>query len=175
MCRDGRILCRKKGAFSTKDLVENAHHQIPKPSRDGVPQITRDDFDQAGKCLAFDVYTAAAFHLLRGTEAVLREYYSLVVPGPKQADPKMRNWGTYIRLLKQHGGSPTIIAVVDHLRDAYRNPVLHPEETFNEERLLALFGLCVSAIILIQTEISRLNNTSGTLQFPQATLAGATP
>jgi hypothetical protein len=93
----------KKGAFSTKDLVESAHFQIPMPSRSLIPQITRDDFDQAGKCLAFDVYTAAAFHLLRRTEAVVREYYELVVPGTKKAAPKMRNWGTYIRLLRNNG------------------------------------------------------------------------
>jgi hypothetical protein len=158
----------KKGAFSTKDLVENAHFQIPMPSRSLVPQITRDDFDQAGKCLAFDVYTAAAFHLLRGTEAVVREYYELVVPGPKKAPPKMRNWGTYVRLLRNHGGKPTIISIIDHLRDAYRNPVLHPTDFYDEERVLALFGLCVSAVILLQSEISQLKNQSGALQFPSA-------
>ena len=80
----------KKGLFSTKDLVENAHFQIPLPSRNLIPQITRDDFDQAGKCLAFAVHTASAFHLLRGTEAVVREYYEMVVPGDKKAKPKMR-------------------------------------------------------------------------------------
>lgn len=146
----------KKGAFSTKDLVENAHYQLPLPSRMLAPQITRDDFDQAGKCIAFDVYTAAAFHLLRGTEAVVREYYELAVPGPKKAAPKMRNWGTYIRLLKTHGGKPSIVSILDHLREEYRNPVLHPEDFYTEERALALFGICVSSIVLLYSEINKL-------------------
>jgi hypothetical protein len=161
----------KKGAFSTKDLVENAHCHIPLPSRNSIPRVTKDDFDQAGKCLAFDVYTAAAFHLLRGTEAVLREYYQLVVPGPKRAGTKMRNWGVYIKLLRDYGGAPKIIQVVDHLRDAYRNPVTHPEEQFTEESVLILFGLCVSAVALLQSEINNLNNQSATLQFPAPAIA----
>ena len=75
----------KKGTYSTKDLVENAHHQIPEPSRSALSDQSKFDFDQAGRCIAFDVHTAAAFHLLRGTETVIREYYELIVPGPKKA------------------------------------------------------------------------------------------
>src|SRR5260370_33907827 len=87
----------KKGAYSTIDLIERAHFQIPESIRNKVPDLTRKDFDQAGKCIAFDVPTGAAFHLLRGTEAIIREYYDLKVPGTRKAAPKMRNWGTYIR------------------------------------------------------------------------------
>ena len=61
----------KKGTHSTKDLVENAHYHVPEPSRSSLPEQTKRDFDYAGKCIAFDVPTAAAFHLLRGTEAVI--------------------------------------------------------------------------------------------------------
>jgi hypothetical protein len=93
----------QKGTYSTVDLVEHAHFQVPEPTRSKLPDLTKQDFDQGGKCIAFDVPTAAAFHLLRGTETVIREYYEVVVPGPKKATPKMRNWGTYIRLLKSHG------------------------------------------------------------------------
>lgn len=98
----------KKGTHSTKDLVENAHHQIPEPTRSLVPESTRNDFDQAGKCIAFDVPTAAAFHLLRGTEAIVREYYHLQLPASKAANPKMRNWGAYISTLKKYGADEKV-------------------------------------------------------------------
>jgi hypothetical protein len=146
----------KKGAFSTADLVERAHHHLPLGIRTNLPQLTRDDFDQAGKCIAFDLPTAAAFHLLRGTEAVLRKYYERLVPGTKQGAPKMRNWGVYIKLLSDHGAAPNAISLLTHLKDAYRNPVLHPEETYSEEQALVLFGVCVSAIILMMEEVRKL-------------------
>lgn len=156
----------KKGTHSTKDLVENAHHAVPEPARSHLPDITKLDFDQAGRCLAFDVPTAAAFHLLRGTEGAIREYYQLVVPGPKQANPKMRNWGTYIRLLNAHGANPSITALLALLKDVYRNPVFHPEEVYTDERAQVLFGYCVSAVAQIESEILALKAKGGALQFP---------
>lgn len=163
----------KKGVYSTLDLIEHAHYQIPEPTRSRLPNVTKLDFDQAGKCIALDVPTAAAFHLLRGTEAVVREYYLRIVPGPKQASPKMRNWGTYIRLLKNHNGKETITSLLMHMKDVYRNPVFHPEETYTDERVLVLFGVCISAVVLIESELSTLD-TTGLLAFPSSLAAGAT-
>lgn len=147
----------KKGTFSTADLIEHAHFHFPPKFRPLLPDLTKGDIDQAGKCIAFDLPTAAAFHLLRGTEAVLREYYDRVVPGKKRASAKMRNWGAYIRLMNEHGADPKIISLVDHLRDSYRNPVLHPEENYTEERAQVLFGVCVSAIVMMLEEIEQLD------------------
>jgi hypothetical protein len=40
-----------------------------------LPKLAQLDFAEAGKCLAFERPTAAAFHMLRGTESALRNYY----------------------------------------------------------------------------------------------------
>ncbi len=167
----------KKGTYSTIDLVQNAHFQVPEPSRSKLPDVTKADFDQAGKCIAFDVPTAAAFHLLRGTEAVIREYYDLVVPGNKKAAPHMRSWGVYIRLMKKHKAEPTIMGLLTMMKDVYRNPVIHPEEMYTDERIQVLFGLCVSAVVMLECEIQTLLAKGGTLQFPSigAVAVGGTP
>lgn len=159
----------KKGAYSTKDLVENAHHQIPEPSRSSLSKQAKADFDQAGKCIAFDVPTAAAFHLLRGTECAIREYYEMIVPGPKRASGKMRNWGVYIRLMKDHGGDTKVLSLLDHMRDVYRNPVTHPEENYTDESVQVLFGLCISAVVLLVQAISVEVAKTFSLQFPPTT------
>jgi len=44
-----------------------------------LPEIARYDFSEAGKCIAFERPTAAAFHILRGTEAVLRHFYLTMI------------------------------------------------------------------------------------------------
>lgn len=147
----------KKGTYSTADLIEHAHFHFPPKYRSLLPTLTRSDVDQAGKCLAFDLPTAAAFHLLRGTEAVLREYYECVVPGAKRPAPKMRNWGAYIKLLREHNGDSKITSILDHLRESYRNPVLHPEENYTDESAQVLFGVCVSAIVMMIDAIVDLN------------------
>jgi hypothetical protein len=168
----------KKGAYSTKDLVENAHHQIPEPSRNSLSKQAKADFDQAGKCVAFDVPTAAAFHLLRATECVIKEYYELIVPGPKRASGKMRNWGVYIRLMRDHGGDSKVLSLLDHMRDVYRNPVTHPEENYSDENVQVLFGLCISAVVLLVQAISIEVSKSFSLKFqssaPQISLPSST-
>ena len=156
----------KKGTYSTKDLVENAHFQVPEPSRSSLPVQAVLDFDQAGKCIAFDVPTAAAFHLLRGTEALIRDYYEIIVPGPKRAGNRMRNWGAYIRLMKAHDGDSAALSLLDHMRSVYRNPVTHPEENYTDERVQVLFGLCVSAVVLLVQAIQTTKAKGGVLNFP---------
>ncbi|MHB1957594.1 MAG: hypothetical protein ACYCO5_01015 [Acidobacteriaceae bacterium] len=156
----------KKGVYSTKDLVENAHHQVPEPSRSSLPDQTKADFDQAGRCLAFDVPTAAAFHLLRGTESVIREYYELVVPGPKRASTRMRSWGVYINLMEKYKADANILSLLNHMKDVYRNPVLHPEENYSDERAQVLFGLCISAVVLLLQAIQTATAKGGNLNFP---------
>jgi hypothetical protein len=40
-----------------------------------LPTVAQYDIREAGKCIAYERSTAAAFHLMRATESVLREYY----------------------------------------------------------------------------------------------------
>ena len=42
---------------------------------DKLSELSKTDFTEAGKCIAFERYTAAAFHVLRGTEQALTEFY----------------------------------------------------------------------------------------------------
>jgi hypothetical protein len=157
----------KKGVYSTADLVEHAHHHFSDAIRNELPEQTKADFDQAGKCIAFDLPTAAAFHLLRGTESVLRKYYDRVVPGEKRAAPKMRNWGAYIKLLEQHGAESQVTSLLIHLKDAYRNPVLHPEENYTDERIQVLFGVCISAIAIMIGDLKKFAPKTPNLPFPE--------
>jgi hypothetical protein len=156
----------KKGTYSTADLVDHAHFQIPESVRDKLTDQTKLDFDQAGKCIAFDVPTAAAFHLLRGTEAVIRQYYEQLVPGPKKAPARARNWGVYIKLLRDHSAEEKVTSLLTHIKDAYRNPVLHPEENYTDEMVQVLFGVCVSAIVMIVDALNKLASKPAVLPFP---------
>lgn len=60
-------------------------------------EVAQYDFAQAGKCIAFDLPTSAAFHLMRGTEMVLRQFYFAITG--KHADEK--NWGLSSKIFAQ--------------------------------------------------------------------------
>jgi hypothetical protein len=155
----------KKGAYSTADLVERAHISFPPAILKQLPEQARNDFDQAGKCIALDVPTAAAFHLMRGTETVIRIYYKQITG--KEPKKKMRNWHAYIKWLEEAKAKPEITSFLDHLRVSYRNPVLHPEDNVTEDQAIVLFGACVSVVMLMIEEVIRLSAKSATpLAFP---------
>src|SRR5258708_11784859 len=117
------FVSRKLG-YETPLLIEEAENLLPESIREAIPEAI-PDLQQAGKCIAFDIPTAAGFHIIRATEGVIRLYYRHVVGTlPK---PKMRNWGAYNKVLEQRGADKRITGFLDHIREYHRNPVLHPE------------------------------------------------
>jgi hypothetical protein len=92
-----------------------------------LPEIARTDLQEAGMCIAFTRPTAAAFHLLRATEAVLRQYYCGVVRQGRIARPWM--WGPMMDDMRgrRHAPDATLTHNLDGLRQHFRNPTQHPE------------------------------------------------
>jgi hypothetical protein len=152
-----------KGTHKTSMLLQYAHQQIPGAALAEIPEV-KADFDEAGRCLLFDISTATGFHLLRATEAVIRKYYSTITG--TMPPVKFRNWGAYIRVLKTKPQvNQKIITMLDHIRDHYRNPILHPDESLTPDEALVLFGLCASAITLMGNEMKALVQQTKPLPF----------
>jgi hypothetical protein len=155
-----------KGTHKTSMLLQNAHLELPASVIRDMPEVIAD-FDQAGKCLLFDNNTAVGFHLLRATESVIRRYYKTLTGIEPKA--KFRNWGSYIKKLNDHGASKKITQNLEHIRENYRNPILHPEENLSADEAQVLFGVCVSAIFLMANEISSLTvKSAAPLAFPSS-------
>jgi len=65
--------------FSNEILLNNINKLFSPKTFLLLSTIAQYDFEESGKCLAFDRYTACAFHALRGTEAVLKIYYEKIL------------------------------------------------------------------------------------------------
>lgn len=155
-----------KGTHKTSMLMKSAHSVLPDAVTARFPLVA-SDFDEAGRCWIFDNYTAAGFHLMRATEAAIREYYKVLTQ--KEPKKKFRNWGIYLKeLSKCTNANPKIIHFLDHIRDNYRNPISHPEQNLNSEEAQVLFGVCVSAISMIGSEIETLTKTGELLPLQGA-------
>ena len=139
-----------KGTHKTSVLLQSAHLELPGSVLRDAPEAVKD-FDEAGRCLLFDNSTAVGFHLIRATETVIRKYYEVVVGRPPAK--KFRNWGAYIKRLDQCGADPKVTEYLDHIRKHYRNPVLHPEVDLTPEDAQVLFGVCVSAIVMMVSAV----------------------
>ena len=113
---------------------------------DLLPDIAKTDFSEAGYCIAFERPTAAAFHILRGTEDVLRNYYKKFIRGKKG----VKTWGqmTFDLKNKNKGKMPNSV-IVNHLiniKDSFRNPTQHPDKIYDIHEVQDLLSLCIDVI-----------------------------
>lgn len=109
-----------------------------------LPPIAQHDFAEAGKCVAFERATAAAFHALRGVEAVLRALHARVVPASRAC-----LWKPMVDELRAALPGPAHRPLLDHLdnlRASFRNPTQHPEKVYGIEEAQDLLALCADAV-----------------------------
>jgi hypothetical protein len=134
-----------KRAYDTDKLVSEGEAVFSPIVRDNLTSQEKYDVQQAGRCLAFEVPTAAAFHIFRAAESVLRRYYGEITGSTPK--PKMRNWGAYIKILqKSDKADPKILFALGEVKDMCRNPIMHPETNMDIEEALSLLGLADTLI-----------------------------
>lgn len=140
------FLVTKKPGYDTTDLIERGHVLFPKELATKVPEAVKDA-DSAGRCIAFDLPTAAGFHLHRVNETVLRKYYNVATGG--KTPPKIRTIGAYLQFFAKHkAGDAKVLAALDSLRELHRNPLMHPEQALeNVDEALSLHGAIQSVIV----------------------------
>src|SRR5262249_45791089 len=123
----------------------------------------KGEIRQAGKCIAFDLPTAAGFHLLRALENVIQSYYDSVTKG--RARPATGTMGTYIAEIEKNGGEPKLAAILTQKKDHHRNPLMHPQDVLEMNEAIILFGIVQSAMMSIGMEILKAS--------PATALAGS--
>lgn len=118
-----------KGGFDTYNLSDNGAIIFPPDLEAKVPAAI-PDVKAACRCIAFELPTAAAFHLHRANESVLRIYWDSVTSG--KAHPEQRNMGVYLNELnKLDCGKKEVREHLKSIKDLHRNPLMHPEQSID--------------------------------------------
>jgi hypothetical protein len=114
------------------------------------------DFKYAGRCIGFVIPTAAAFHLLRATEDVLRDYYQFIY---KRNRIKNLLWGPMINHLEKRKTQPippdVMLKNLDNIRVSFRNPTQHPDKIYDIEEVQDLFSLCIDVVNRMIADINK--------------------
>ncbi len=130
--------------LDSKKLLNNVAALFASGVFESLHEVAQYDFMEAGKCIAFDLPTAAAFHLMRGTEMVLRQFYKAMTG--KDAGRKF--WGDLVKDL-QATQTSSLEPLYDHLDDIrknFRNPTQHPDKIYNIDEAQDLFGVCIDVV-----------------------------
>lgn len=112
-----------------------------------LPDLARYDLDECGLCICFERNTAAAFHLLRATEEILKHFHKKYI---RKKYTVSKTWGNYTNELrtKNTGKKPDVIIInhLDNIRNSFRNPTQHPDKKYDMEEVQNLLGVCLDVI-----------------------------
>lgn len=110
-----------------------------------LPELCKYDFQEAGKAIAFSLPTAAAFHLMRGIEGMLRFYYKGIV---KRGRISNQMWGPIIDHLTNRNQPPPkgLLDTLNNIKINYRNPTQHPEAKYDIDESQDLLSISVDAV-----------------------------
>ena len=141
-----------KGNLSVDRLIEGASKQYPQRVKDLIGTIIQKEIDDAGKCLAYAMFTACGFHILRSVEMAI-EGYLLTTKHTLPPQPN-RSWSTYLKELRSVPAHTDVLDIITVL-NRKRNPLMHPEDTLDLSDALQLFCLCEAAITSLMDDIDR--------------------
>ena len=155
------FLVESRGIFDTNKLIESPEMALPS---DVIIWIEKNapkaivDLREAGKCLAFGLATASGFHQMRFIESVLFPYYEKLpkiigTPDKLLENEKERNWGKYIEKLEKRQAKDSVIKFLRHLKNEYRNPLMHPEDSLTVEEANLLLGTVQSITNAIYSDM----------------------
>jgi hypothetical protein len=104
----------KMGLFRTEDLISRSYLGIDLELRAYLPDLAMQDIAEAGKCLAFRVPTASAFHLSRAIETCMNQYYEALTGGPFDLKEAAKNWAIKTKALIDSGADEKITEFLIH-------------------------------------------------------------
>jgi len=132
--------------FNTEYLLGEPNKLLKNGAYEKLEEIAKIDFASSCRCILFGEATAAAFHILRATESVLKSYY---FHHKRQNRLKVPMWGTMtpqLRAKTKNKPPETLLNSLDLVRTAYRNPTQHPEAIYEIDSAQDLFGVCLDLI-----------------------------
>lgn len=147
-------LVPKRGALSTRDLVDAFDHSFLPDLHSTLDELALSEYRNAGRCFAFGLWTAAGYHACRSVEAVLRKYYD-TMSSKETTDGK--TWGTLIEDLEKETDDPKpnekTLFYLRQLKDNERNPLMHVRVVLDEQDADLLLGSAKIAMVLMAREL----------------------
>lgn len=145
--------------FSHELLTQDIWKLFSQGTFQKLPPLAKFDFQESGKCLVFNLFTASAFHALRWTEEVLKYYYKeFTWNDPTDKD----TWWDYVRKIQESinkklnkmTAPEELIENLDWLRKYYRNKTQHPTLKYSSDDAQDLLSTCVKSVNMMMKDIT---------------------
>ena len=151
-----------KQIYSLTNRRYNSEYLLNSPEKlfnekifEKIPEFYQLDIKYANFCILFGLGTAAAFHILRASEGILRDYYKQLVKKNRITTLLWNPMIEHLRNKKTSKPPKTLLDNLDNIRYNYRNPTNHPELFYNIDEAQDLYGLCIDVINKMIKEINK--------------------
>ncbi|MCD4683719.1 MAG: hypothetical protein K8R86_10590 [Bacteroidales bacterium] len=144
-----KVLTVTPKRFNLEMLLNSPSKLLAKNSWGKMPIIAQADFKSGTRCIAMNLSTAGAFHLMRCVEEMVKQLYFCFV---KQKRMKKPMWGTMVDKLKtkkRPRPNLELLDQLDMLRKNFRNPTQHPEKFYSTDEAQDLLNSTIVAINMI--------------------------
>lgn len=146
-----KVLVVTPKRFNIDMLLKNPSSLLAKGSWAELPDIAQQDFSSATRAVAMGLSTAAAFHLMRCVEEMVKQLYFSFVKTNRIKNPM---WGPIVNKLKTKNNpkpSVELIETLDMIRRNFRNPTQHPDKIYSEDEAQDLLNSSIVAVNMIAT------------------------
>ena len=137
-------------AYDTKTLIENGENLIPEELRYLLPEIVQYDIKAGARCIAFDLPTAAAFHIGRAFEGVVRLYFETCI----DTLPKRKHLGSLVNSMVEKNKTgllphPNELTRIQQITQEFRNPVSHPDLVVSIPMAQMMLGVYIAGMVAL--------------------------
>ena len=139
--------------YNTEYLLDAPDKLLAKGVFQKLDAIAQHDIKSSCRCLLFGEATASAFHILRATESVLKQYYFHHRRKNRLNKPMWSNMVEQLRAKTRNKPPETLLNALDLIGSAYRNPTQHPETIYEIDGAQDLFGVCIDVIGKMSCEL----------------------
>lgn len=142
-----------EGRFSLDYLMNHPDKMFAPDVFQRLPPLAQYDISEGFMCVVLARPTAAAFHVLRATEATLKKYYFTRIRRGRDKNPM---WASMLsKLVARRDKDQGLLQKLDFIRGTYRNPTSHPEAKYTLDTAQDLLGLCLDAINSMGASLSK--------------------
>lgn len=142
---------QRQRALEPRTLIDEIESAFSPGCWKRLSRTSNREIEECGKCLAFERYTAAGFHMLRGLETEVRDYVCLVI----HSMPTGHGLGAYIDTLRKSGADAKLLEALDSIRGLDRNPLMHPEDWLDRDDAIGIFNIAQVAFERLISDLEK--------------------
>lgn len=139
--------------FNSEYLLNTPEMLFKENAFTKISDLGQYDIRSACRCLSFGEATASAFHILRATEEVLKQYYLHHIKRNRLKTPMWGPMTTELRNKSRNKPPTVLLNSLDLVRTSYRNPTQHPDAIYDIESAQDLFGVCLDVLGKMLSEL----------------------